>query len=49
MGGFWNIILHWITLPCISTNTTKVRNIYVCNYLQRVTILRILPLKRIIG
>ena len=38
MGGFWNIILQWITLPCISTNTTMVRNIYVCNYLQRVRI-----------
>jgi len=38
MGGFWNIILQWITLPCISTNTTKVRNMYVCNYLQRVRI-----------
>ena len=37
-GGFWNIILQWITLPCISTNTTKVRNIYVCNQLQRVRI-----------
>ena len=38
MGGFWNMILQWIPLPCISTNTTKVRNIYVCNQLQRVRI-----------
>jgi hypothetical protein len=38
MGGFWKIKLQWVTLPCISTNTTKVRNIYVCTYLQRVRI-----------